>query len=164
MTIEQERFFWEPRSCGCEFQLFLARFWKHFYFRTRISKSGSHSSTKGETATLWIYHNGLKWSLSLNSYGKSDFVTNYFLCKCWFWICVVSASENKVKEKGSVPRVIIVAVVLGIILVVIVKVTRIIAVTFIGICFVLVSWYFEIQRLKPLLLGAIVLIGMKYEL
>ena len=68
------------------------------------------------------------------------------------------------KEKGSVPRVIIVAVVLGIILVVIVKVTRIIAVTFIGICFVLVSWYFEIQRLKPLLLGAIVLIGMKYEL
>ena len=62
------------------------------------------------------------------------------------------------------PRVIIVAVVLGIILVVIVKVTRIIAVTFIGICFVLVSWYFEIQRLKPLLLGAIVLIGMKYEL
>ena len=67
------------------------------------------------------------------------------------------------KEKGSVPRVIIVAVVLGIILVVIVKVTRIIAVTFIGICFVLVSWYFEIQRLKPLLLGAIVLIGMKYE-
>ena len=68
------------------------------------------------------------------------------------------------KEKGSVPRVIIVAVVLGIILVVIVKVTRIIAVTFIGICFVLVSWYFEIQRLKPLLLGAIVLISMKYGL
>ena len=68
------------------------------------------------------------------------------------------------KEKGSVPRVIIVAVVLGIILVVIVKVTRIIAVTFIGICLVLVSWYFVIQRLKPLLLGSIVLIGMKYEL
>ena len=46
------------------------------------------------------------------------------------------------KEKGSVPRVIIVAVVLGIILVVIVKVTQITAVTFIGICLVLVSCYF----------------------
>ena len=43
------------------------------------------------------------------------------------------------KEKGSVPRVIIVAVVLGIILVVIVKVTQIIAVTFISICLVLVQ-------------------------
>ena len=142
MISEQERFFWQPSGFGFEIQLFLARFWKHFYFRTRISKSGSLSSAKDETATLWIYHNELNWSLTLNSYGKSDFVTNYFLCKCWFWICVVSASENKVKEKGSVPRVIIVAVVLGIILVVIVKVTQIIAVTFISICLVLVSWYF----------------------
>ena len=48
-----------------------------------------------------------------------------------FWlkpIFVVSASENKVKEKASVPRVIIVAVVLGIILVVIVKVVVVVVV------------------------------------
>ena len=144
MISEQERFFWEQSGCGCEVQLFLARFWKHFYFRTRISKSGSHSSAKGETATLWIYHTELNWSLTLNTkqLQKVRFTINYFLCKCWFWICVVSASENKVKEKGSVPRVIIVAVVLGIILVVIVKVTQIIGVTFISICLVLVRWYF----------------------
>ena len=43
-------------------------------------------------------------------------------------IFVVSASENKVKEKASVPRVIIVAVVLGIILVVIVKVVVVVVV------------------------------------
>ena len=42
---------------------------------------------------------------------------------CAYLDLIVSASENKVKEKASVPRVIIVAVVLGIILVVIVKVS-----------------------------------------
>ena len=55
-------------------------------------------------------------------------ILSYFLApKVFFSLTFldvnVSASENKVKEKASVPRVIIVAVVLGIILVVIVKVS-----------------------------------------
>ena len=55
-------------------------------------------------------------------------ISSYIFAKkksqmCAYLDLIVSASENKVKEKASVPRVIIVAVVLGIILVVIVKVS-----------------------------------------
>ena len=108
----------------------------------RISKSGSLSPAGGkklwETTKLWVCQ---KWPEVTFQQNKSKLITwSHFLfpskghilflqirvtfsrSKWSSHFLIVSASENKVKEKASVPRVIIVAVVLGIILVVIVKV------------------------------------------